>query len=76
MVKRHAWWSVPLVGFALTSFSYWVASVSATQTSVIELKAVVPQVEQRLTEVRDEQKEMRKEINHRFSELSSEIRKR
>ena len=66
-------------GFALTSFSYWVANVNANGDRAIRtetmFQTVIPEVKEQLSDIRTEQKEMRREMNDRFTDIEKRLRR-
>ena len=76
--RKHAWWGVPLAGFALTSASYWIASVNATGTSVVQLKTVIPEIRQHMAttdEKLEKIDERTQEMNQRLSNIEGRIKR-
>lgn len=67
--KKNAWWAVPVVTLSITGAGYWITDVNAYKDKTIRHETILPLISEQLTEIKVEQKEMRQEMNQRFSEI-------
>ena len=76
--KKHAWWIVSIAGFGVTSASYWISGVNATQVSVIELRTVIPEIRQQMATTNEHLEKLDErtlEMNARLANIEGRFKK-
>lgn len=76
--RKHAIWVVPLGGLALTTAGYWVKSVNANGTSVVQLTTTMPQIQKQIEAVDQKLDKLdgrTQEMNQRLSNIEGRIRR-
>jgi outer membrane murein-binding lipoprotein Lpp len=64
-MKKYAWAYTVLLGSAVTGAGVWIAGVNATQTEVVQLKTVVPEMNKKLDRIENKVDD----INERLSRI-------
>lgn len=80
--KKHGWWSIPLIIFALTSGSYWVRKVEAEsgqhKIGITQLQTVIPEINKQMVTTNERLEkidERTMQMNQRLSNIEGRLRR-